>query len=205
MAARPPERGRRGREPQAQFGLALLRQPVQGGPDVAAVITNTGTVTSDTADPAPGNNAATAQTLVTTLIATPAATRTPPATPTATATPPVALSIDDVTQVEGAGAADRFCFTATLSALSAAAVRIDFRTAAGKAAGGALCLGGADYRARSGTLVFAPGSALTRVIDVFVCGDATAEGNETLFVDLSNPVNATLADSQGVGTIVDDD
>ena len=31
------------------------------------------------------------------------------------------------------------------------------------------------------------------------------EGTENFFVNLSNPVNATIADAQGVATIVDDD
>ena len=36
-------------------------------------------------------------------------------------------------------------------------------------------------------------------------GDTTAESTETFVVNLSNPVNATIADGQGVGTIVDND
>jgi len=40
---------------------------------------------------------------------------------------------------------------------------------------------------------------------VAVIGDIVAEPNETFFVNLSNPTNATIADSQGVGTIVDND
>jgi hypothetical protein len=117
----------------------------------------------------------------------------------------VALSIDDVTQVEGAGAPDRFRFTVTLSAASAATVRVDYQTADGTATGGTNSGAGVDYRSRSGTVVFLPGTALTRAIDVFVCGNPAAAGNETFFVALSNPVNATLADAQGVGTIVNDD
>ena len=31
------------------------------------------------------------------------------------------------------------------------------------------------------------------------------EANETFFVNLSSPVNATIADGQGVGTITNDD
>ena len=40
---------------------------------------------------------------------------------------------------------------------------------------------------------------------VSVNGDLTVELNETFLVDLTNPVNGTLGDAQGVGTIVDDD
>jgi hypothetical protein len=38
-----------------------------------------------------------------------------------------------------------------------------------------------------------------------VNGDTTAEPNETFFVDLTNPANATIEDGEGLGTIVDDD
>ena len=38
-----------------------------------------------------------------------------------------------------------------------------------------------------------------------VNGDTLDEANETFFVNLSSPTNATIADGQGVGTITDDD
>src|SRR5260221_2345409 len=38
-----------------------------------------------------------------------------------------------------------------------------------------------------------------------VMGDLVYETNETFFVNLSSPTNATLADGQGVGTIIDDE
>ena len=42
-------------------------------------------------------------------------------------------------------------------------------------------------------------------LPVSVIGDAAPEANETFVVNLSGPVNATLADGQGLGTIADDD
>src|SRR5262249_3360868 len=42
-------------------------------------------------------------------------------------------------------------------------------------------------------------------ITVLVNGDRLAEANETFAVNLSAPTNATIADGQGVGTIVDDE
>src|SRR5207249_2245282 len=42
-------------------------------------------------------------------------------------------------------------------------------------------------------------------VAVTVNGDTKFEPNETFFVNLSNPVNATISDNQGVGTIVNDD
>jgi hypothetical protein len=42
-------------------------------------------------------------------------------------------------------------------------------------------------------------------ISVLVNGDTQVEPNETFFVNLSNPANATISKSQGIGTILDDD
>ena len=63
---------------------------------------------------------------------------------------------------------------------------------------------GSDYIATSGTLTFNPGDT-TKTITVLVNGDTLNEANETFFVNLSNPVNATIADAQGLGTILNDD
>ena len=38
-----------------------------------------------------------------------------------------------------------------------------------------------------------------------VLGDVVVEADETFFMNLSGPINATLGDAQGVGTIGDDD
>ena len=62
----------------------------------------------------------------------------------------------------------------------------------------------ADYAPASGTLSFAPGDT-TETITVDVKGDTQAEPEETFLVDLSSPVNATLARAHGTGTIADDD
>ena len=40
---------------------------------------------------------------------------------------------------------------------------------------------------------------------VTVNGDAIDETDETLVLNLSNAINSTIADGQGVGTIIDDD
>ena len=61
-----------------------------------------------------------------------------------------------------------------------------------------------DYLAASGTLDFDPGET-TQSVSVTVNGDMLDEVDETYFVNLSSPVNATIADGQGLGTITDDD
>ncbi len=45
----------------------------------------------------------------------------------------------------------------------------------------------------------------TKQISVTVTGDTQEEPGETLLLDLSNPVNVTISDSRGIGTISDDD
>src|SRR5205085_5864080 len=61
-----------------------------------------------------------------------------------------------------------------------------------------------DYAAASGTLTFTPGQ-VTKPIVVSVFGDSRFEPDETLAVNLSNPTNAVLTDSQGIATILNDD
>jgi hypothetical protein len=69
-------------------------------------------------------------------------------------------------------------------------------------ADGTATVAGGDYVAGSGTLTFAPGET-SKAIEVTVNGDTNIEGSETLRVNLSVPVDATLADNQGQGTILD--
>jgi hypothetical protein len=45
----------------------------------------------------------------------------------------------------------------------------------------------------------------SQTVNVSVAGDVLDEANETFFVNLTNPVNATLVDAQGTATITDDD
>ena len=61
-----------------------------------------------------------------------------------------------------------------------------------------------DYVPASGTLLFAPGEVL-QSISIMVREDSTDEPDEAFFVALSTPVNATIADSQGQGSILNDD
>ncbi len=63
--------------------------------------------------------------------------------------------------------------------------------------------GGADFISSSGTITFAPG-VTTRTIVVPTIDDAIPELDETFHVSLSNPVGATIVDSEAVGTILDD-
>jgi hypothetical protein len=109
------------------------------------------------------------------------------------------LSINDVSQAEGNAGTTPFTFTVTLSAPSGQAVTVDYATVDGTATAGS------DYTAiPPTTLTFAPGET-TKQVTVNVTGDTVVEPNETFFVNLANAVNATIADNQGQGTIVNDD
>jgi hypothetical protein len=112
--------------------------------------------------------------------------------------PTPTLSIDDVAIAEGNAGASNLVFTVSLSAASGQPVTVSFTTANVTAAAPG------DYAAQSGTLSFAPGTT-TQTITIAVNGDLLDEANETFQVNLSGPVNATLADAQGIGTITDDD
>lgn len=66
---------------------------------------------------------------------------------------------------------------------------------------------GTDYVANSGILTFAPGQ-FTQTIPVSIIGDMVFETDETFLVNLSSPPgvpDAALSDSQGIGTIQNDD
>jgi hypothetical protein len=109
-----------------------------------------------------------------------------------------ALSIGDTTVVEGNSATASATFAVTLSGNSTQTATVGYSIVAGSATAGV------DYMTQSGTLSFPPGTT-TQPIAVQVNGDLFDEDDETFSVVLSNPVNATIADAQGQGTIVDDD
>jgi len=108
------------------------------------------------------------------------------------------LSVDDVSITEGNAGTITATFAVTLSAASGKTVTVDWATA------NASAMQPSDYVAGSGTLTFVPGDT-SETFGITVNGDLTAELNETYGVNLFTPSNATLADPQGVGTIVDDE
>jgi len=108
------------------------------------------------------------------------------------------LAVGDATVTEGNGGTHYATFSVSLSEASGSPVSVDFSTASGSAAAGS------DFLARSGTLVFAPGET-AKTVQVAVQGDTQVEGDESFRLVLSNPAGATIADGEGLGTIVDDD
>lgn len=112
--------------------------------------------------------------------------------------PTPSLSIDDVTVTEGNSGTTNAVFTVSLSEAAGRQVTVDYTTADGTATAGS------DYQSTSGTLTFDAGET-SKTVTVVVLGDTATESNETFYVNLTNPANATIADGQGVGTIRDDD
>lgn len=111
---------------------------------------------------------------------------------------PPALTIDDTTIVEGSNGITYAVMTVSLSAVSGQTVKVNYATANGSATAGS------DYTASSGTLTFAPGQT-SQTIKVAINGDRLDETDETFLVNLSNAINATIADNRAIATITDDD
>ena len=109
------------------------------------------------------------------------------------------LSINDVSVTEGDAGTKALSFTVTLSAASNLTVTTTYATANGTATAPS------DYTAIASTLLtFNPGDT-SKTVSVTINGDVGFEPDETLFLNLSNPVNATISDNQGLGTIQNDD
>jgi parallel beta-helix repeat protein len=113
-------------------------------------------------------------------------------------TAPATISTSDCSATEGDAGQATCTFTVSLSAGSGSAISVAYATADGTA------VAGQDYVAASGTLTFPPGTT-ARTVAVAVIGDLLDEANETFDLNLSAPVNATIADGQGIGTILDND
>jgi Calx-beta domain/FG-GAP-like repeat len=111
---------------------------------------------------------------------------------------PPSLRINDVTVTEGNTGAALAGFIVTLSVASTEVITIAYATGDGTGAAGS------DFSSTSGIVTFAPGET-SQTITVAVIGDRLGEPNETFVVNLSSPTNATIADGQGVGTILDDE
>jgi len=108
------------------------------------------------------------------------------------------ITISDVSLTEGNTGLNPFNFVVGLSNSSATPVTVNLTTANGTA------FAGSDYTSTSGIITFAAGQTL-RTVSVNVVGDTVVEASETFSVNLTSPVGATISDSQGVGTIINDD
>jgi len=108
------------------------------------------------------------------------------------------LSINDVTRFEGSSGSRGFVFTIRLSDPFSEPVSVNYATQ------DATAIAGSDYVSQSGSLTFNPGETSKR-IRIRVIPDGTAEATEMFAVQLSDPINASLQGSSGMGTILNDD
>ena len=114
---------------------------------------------------------------------------------------PISLSVNDTSLTEGDAGTTDLTFTVTLDEAPAAGESVSVRV--GSADGSAR--EGTDYVRRAPTiLTFAPGET-SKTVTVAVTGDIIDEADEYVLLNVNRPVNVRLADSQGRGSIIDND
>lgn len=109
-----------------------------------------------------------------------------------------AISVGNASVVEGNSSTAYLDFVVSLSAPSSQPVFVQYQTT------GQTATAGQDFLAASGQLAFDPGTT-QRIVRVQVQGDTLVESNETLLLQLSNAVGATIVGGPAVGTIQNDD
>ncbi len=109
------------------------------------------------------------------------------------------LSVSDASVVEGNSGTTMMNFTITLSQPTPWPVTYSVSTADQYAKSGS------DFAATTANGTFYPGGATTATISVPVYGDTLVEGNEAFILYFTANSGATVARSQGYGTIIDDD
>jgi hypothetical protein len=109
------------------------------------------------------------------------------------------LTIADANVSEGNSGTKLLTFTVKLSQAAAGAVTYNIATANANATGGV------DYVTKSLVGESIPAGQLSRVFQVTINGDTTAEFNEVFYVNLNTASGATLQDGQASGLILNDD
>lgn len=109
--------------------------------------------------------------------------------------PAPSFAINDVSVAEGGN----LVLTVTKTGSTSSSFSVNFATANGTATAGT------DYTAVSGTLTFAA-TDVTKPITIVTTDDSNVESDETVLVNLSGATGgATITDSQGIGTISNND
>ncbi len=108
------------------------------------------------------------------------------------------IYISDTSVNEGDSGTTNAIFTVSLSLPSPSTVSVAYNT------GNSSATPEVDYLSTNGVIVFAPGET-NKTVAVSVVGDTTYEANEQFVVFLFSSTNATISDSIGTGTIVNDD
>ena len=124
-----------------------------------------------------------------------------PPTPVVVPPTPVvvpSISINNVSLSEGNSGTKNATFPVSLSTATTQNISVSYSTANKTATAGT------DYASTSGTLSFSPGQT-QQSINVPVIGNTIYEPDKTFTVNLNSPINATIANGQGIGTILNDD
>lgn len=109
------------------------------------------------------------------------------------------VSINDVSVAEpDQGLNTTLVFTVSLATANVDPVVVTYTTASNTA------VSGVDFVAQSGTVNFAPGET-NKTITITINGDNLDEYDETFFVNLTDAHNASINESQGIGTIINND
>ena len=108
------------------------------------------------------------------------------------------ISISDISQNEGDSGISNFIFNVQLSTASAFAVAVNYANLDGTASSPI------DYLPTSGTINFLAGETF-KTVSVTINGDTESEANESFYIQLTNPTNATIADNQDFALILEDD
>lgn len=109
----------------------------------------------------------------------------------------VLISIGDASFSEADSGSGEIQFFVTLSAAASYPITVAYSTLTQSA-------GASDFVPETGFVTFQPG-VTSLPVGITINDDSLVEGSETFRVDLSQPVNTTLSDSSGVGTITDDE
>ncbi|MGH8029755.1 MAG: Calx-beta domain-containing protein [Arenimonas sp.] len=109
------------------------------------------------------------------------------------------ISINDVAVGEGASGTKEMTFTVRLSKVSAAPVTYNIATSGGDA------IAGDDYVALNLTSQVIAAGQLSRTHSVTINGDGTIEPTEVFFINVRQPVGASVWDGQGIGYLLNDD
>ena len=112
---------------------------------------------------------------------------------------PPTISIANASVTEGDSGTSTAVFTINLSQASSKIITVEVNSTDGSATAGE------DYTAVSTSLTFHPGSSLSQTVSVTIHGDTLKEADETFYLTLSSPTNATLGQYQATGTVLDDD
>ncbi len=109
--------------------------------------------------------------------------------------PAPSISITNATVTAPASGSTNAVFEVSLSSASGLPVTVTYATMDDTA------VAGVNYTAEAGTLTFQPGQTIQQIV-VPVLAESLNDMTRTFFVNLSNPLNATIAIGHAVGTIL---